>query len=239
MKTVPYRHRAAAVLLIALLGACAAPGADESKRPDDAVAAARLAAMVAASFQANGPVTLARLDQDETQKFCSDPRHASGAEFAAERGRIEDLNRATIRWPTVPASTAGAAVDARPASAYLGDWKQGELIAQSGRGLTWTDPASSANGGNCYNCHMIDKKEISFGTIGPSLWNYGKLRGVTDPASAAAAPVVKYTWGKLWNSKASNACSNMPRVGHMGILTEAQLRDVMALLLDPNSPVNQ
>ena len=31
----------------------------------------------------------------------------------------------------------------------------------------------------------------------------------------------------------------MPRVGHMGILTEAQIRDVMALLLDPKSPVNQ
>jgi hypothetical protein len=36
-----------------------------------------------------------------------------------------------------------------------------------------------ANGGNCYNCHQISKEEISFGTIGPSLYNYGKLRGVT------------------------------------------------------------
>ena len=258
MKTVSRRHPAAAALLAtlfaALLSACAAPGADDSNGPNpqsEAVASARLAAMVAASFQANGPVTLARLDQDETQKFCSDPRHASGAEFAAERARIEAVNRATIRWPTAPQPVAGS--DAKltpaltptpipapsPASAYLGDWKQGEQIAQSGRGLTWTDPAGSANGGNCYNCHMIDKKEISFGTIGPSLWNYGKLRGVTDPASAAAEPVVKYTWAKLWNSKAFNACSNMPRVGHMGILTEAQLRDVMALLLDPKSPVNQ
>ena len=250
MKTVSRRHPAAAALLAtllaALLSACAAPGADDSKDPNpqsEAVASARLAAMVAASFQANGPVTLARLDQDETQKFCSDPRHASGAEFTAERARIEAVNRATIRWPTAPQPAASS--DAKltpaptPASAYLGDWKQGEQIAQSGRGLTWTDPAGSANGGNCYNCHMIDKKEISFGTIGPSLWNYGKLRGVTDPASAAAEPVVKYTWAKLWNSKAFNACSNMPRVGHMGILTEAQLRDVMALLLDPKSPVNQ
>jgi sulfur-oxidizing protein SoxX len=31
----------------------------------------------------------------------------------------------------------------------------------------------------------------------------------------------------------------MPRFGHSGILNEAQLRDVMALLLDPKSPVNQ
>ncbi|MBS0408108.1 MAG: sulfur oxidation c-type cytochrome SoxX, partial [Proteobacteria bacterium] len=50
---------------------------------------------------------------------------------------------------------------------------------------------------------------------------------------------VKYTWGKIWNSKAYNACSNMPRAGTEGILTEAQVRDIVALLLDPKSPVNQ
>ena len=107
--------------------------------------------------------------------------------------------------------------------------------------MTWTDASAAPkdNGGNCYNCHQIDKKEISFGTIGPSLYNYGKLRGVKDVTDPAAAPIVQYTWGKLWNSKAYAACSNMPRFGHMGLLNEDQLRDVMALLLDPKSPVNQ
>ena len=62
---------------------------------------------------------------------------------------------------------------------------------------------------------------------------------MTDPASAQAKPIVEYTWGKIYNAKAYNACSNMPRVGHMGILNEAQMRHVMALLLDPKSPVNQ
>ena len=95
------------------------------------------------------------------------------------------------------------------------------------------------NGGNCYNCHQLDKKEISFGTIGPSLYNFGKLRGVTDPASEAARPMVEYTWGKLWNARAYNACSHMPRAGHLGILDETQIRHLMALLLDPKSPVNQ
>ena len=116
---------------------------------------------------------------------------------------------------------------------------EGEKIAQNGRGMTWTDPAGSANGGSCYNCHQIGKAELSFGSIGPSLYNYGKIRGVADPASAAAKPIVEYTWGKLWNAKAYNACSGMPRFGHAGILTEKQMRDVMALLLDPKSPVNQ
>jgi L-cysteine S-thiosulfotransferase len=31
----------------------------------------------------------------------------------------------------------------------------------------------------------------------------------------------------------------MPRFGHKGILTETQIKNVMALLLDPASPVNK
>ena len=69
--------------------------------------------------------------------------------------------------------------------------------------------------------------------------NDGKIRGVTELASPAARPIVEYTWGKLWNSRAYNACSQMPRAGHKGILNEKSLKDVMALLLDPKSPVNQ
>ena len=126
-------------------------------------------------------------------------------------------------------------------SPYIGDWKEGEKLAQNGRGMTWTDAsaATTANGGNCYNCHQLSKAEISYGTIGPSLYNYGKLRGVADPASAAAKPIVEYTWAKLYNAKAYNACSGMPRFGHAKMLDEAQLKHLMALLLDPKSPVNQ
>ncbi len=31
----------------------------------------------------------------------------------------------------------------------------------------------------------------------------------------------------------------MPRFGHAGLLDEKQIRDVMGLLLDPRSPLNQ
>jgi sulfur-oxidizing protein SoxX len=61
------------------------------------------------------------------------------------------------------------------------------------------------------------------------------VKVVTDPNSAA---IIQTTWVKLWNSKAFGACSNMPRFGHAGLLNELQLREVMALLLDPKSPVN-
>jgi sulfur-oxidizing protein SoxX len=173
------------------------------------------------SFREQGIAKMDRIAQDMGQSACSSDKPP--AESVAKQ--IEAQAAATIKPP------AGGA--------YLGDWREGEKIAQNGRGLTWTDSAGSPNGGNCYNCHQIAKAEISFGTIGPSLYQYGKLRGVKDPASAEAAPIVQYTWGKIYNSKATNACSGMPRFGHAGILNEAQMRDVMALLLDPKSPVNE
>jgi sulfur-oxidizing protein SoxX len=116
---------------------------------------------------------------------------------------------------------------------YLGDWKEGEKIAQNGRGLQFSDDNKTVNGGNCYACHQITKAEISFGNIGPSLAEYGKLRGLGNKE------ITEYTWRKINNSHSYNVCSVMPRYGSAGILTEQQLKDVMALLLDPASPVNK
>lgn len=180
-------------------------------------------AMLKASFRDQGIATVDRLDQDLGQKACSSDK--APAEDVAKKIEADAL--ASVKWPN--------------GGQYVGDWREGEKLAQNGRGMTWTDKSAepTANGANCYNCHEIDKKEISYGTIGPSLWNYGKLRGVKDPADPASAAIVQYTWGKLWNSKAYAACSNMPRFGHMKLLNEDQLRHVMALLLDPKSPVNQ
>jgi len=176
-----------------------------------------------ASFRDQGIAKVDRLNQDVGQAACSSPQPPAPEVVK----RIEAESLASIRWPA----------DGR----YAGDWRVGEKLAQSGRGMTWTDRSAAPkdNGASCYNCHEIDKKEISFGTIGPSLWNYGKQRGVKDIADPASAVIVQYTWGKLWNSKAYVACSNMPRFGHMGLLDEDQLRHLMALLLDPKSPVNQ
>jgi sulfur-oxidizing protein SoxX len=183
------------------------------------------ASIVKASFRDQGIVKASVLDTDETNKVCSAADVAGKSLDDATAKAIEASNLKSIKWPS----------DGK----FLGDWKEGEKIAQSGRGLTWTDDTKTPNGGNCYNCHQMDKKEISFGTIGPSLYNYGKLRGVSDPASPNSKAMVEYTWGKVWNSKAYNACSNMPRAGHMGILNETQIRHIVALLLDPKSPVNQ
>ncbi len=217
-----WRHRGAtaaglgagALVTAALVGACANPAPEANG--DDRLASE----LLRASFRGQGSAGLDRLTQDELQKLCSAP--SPPPEAVAKRLEAEQL--ATVRWPA----------DGR----YLGDWRQGEALAQNGRGMTWSDPVGVPAGGNCYNCHQIAKAEIAYGTLGPSLYQYGRLRGVVDPAAPAAEAVVRYTWGKLWNAKAYNACSSMPRFGHAGVLTEPQLRDLMALLLDPTSPVN-
>ena len=178
-------------------------------------------AMMQASFREQGIAKLDRLQQDLGQAACSSDKPPTDAVAK----QIEAAALASIKWPD--------------GGLYLGDWRVGETLAQNGRGMTWTDPAGAPSGGNCYNCHQISKSEISYGTIGPSLYNYGKLRGVKNVAAPESAAIVQYTWAKIYNSKAYNACSGMPRFGHAGVLSQSQMRDLMALLLDPASPVNQ
>ncbi|MES3001891.1 MAG: sulfur oxidation c-type cytochrome SoxX [Pseudomonadota bacterium] len=217
MKIDQRRIYAALAVTVGIAGCSTLPSSSEL----DAVAAQT----VKASFRDEGMAKVDRLVQDDSNRECSQAQ-AEGHEIAPARAKaIEAANLKTIKWPS----------DGK----FLGDWKAGEQIAQNGRGLTWTDDPKMANGGNCYNCHQITKEEISFGTIGPSLYQYGKIRGVINPASPEAKPIVEYTWGKIWNAKAYNACSNMPRAGYGHILDEAQVRHVVALLLDPQSPVNK
>lgn len=172
---------------------------------------------IKASFRERGQAKLDRLDQDEAQKLCSHPPSEHLLREVA--ARIEKANFAAIKYPA----------DGR----LMGDWRAGEKIAQTGVGKQFSDNPKVPSGGNCYACHQITKKEISFGTIGPSLYNYGKLRGGATP------DMQRYTFGRIYNPQGFTACSNMPRFGHNEILTEQQIKDVTALLLDPNSPVNQ
>ena len=199
------------LLTAALLGTLAAGSALAG--PKDA---ADLAGFKA-SFRDKNEATVDRLEQTEAQRLCT--QDAQRPLKPAQRKRIEQQAMAAVRYPA----------DGN----YLGDWKEGEKVAQNGRGLQSSDPKGMAAGGNCYACHQLDKKEIAFGNIGPSLLQYGKLRGGPTPE------ILKYTWAKIYNSHAFQACSAMPRFGAAGILTDKQLQDVMALLLAPESPVNQ
>jgi sulfur-oxidizing protein SoxX len=170
------------------------------------------------SFREQGIAKLDRIQLDEFQVLCSDEKFRDSPEGKKKAEALQAAALAAIKPPS----------DGK----YLGNWAEGEKIAQSGRGATWTDSLKTVNGGGCYNCHQVSKQEISHGTIGPSLLGYGKTRGNSDV-------ILTYTWNRISNSKAYNACSNMPRMQHFNLLTEQQIKDVMALLLDPASPVNQ
>jgi sulfur-oxidizing protein SoxX len=209
--------------LLAVLGAASLLAASCATGPSPDELDRQALALIKGSFRDQGIAKMDRVQQDLGQSACSSDKPPS--DEVAEQ--VMAAAKATVKWPT--------------GGVYLGDWRQGERIAQDGRGFTWTDnsAAPGSGGGSCYNCHQIGKAEISFGTIGPSLYNYGKNRGVTDITAPTAAPIIQYTWMKIWNAKSYSACSNMPRFGHAGLMTEEQIRHVMALLLDPKSPVNQ
>lgn len=204
------RFIAAGLLPAAAMVGCAVSGPSTSLFPAPETA-------IATSF-ANVPDHMKPyLVQDETQKLCS------AARDNVSRGvqeRVEGINKA------MPV--------AYPANGKLvGDWKQGERVAQSGYGMRKGDSAArQPTGGNCYACHQLTSQELSYGTLGPSLLGYGKLRGNSEA-------IVKYTYDKIYNTQRFVGCSNMPRFGQSNILTPAQIADVVALLLDPASPVNK
>lgn len=235
MITKHFSQSIATLALIMIVGGCATmqPGptaADNSREvealarrfpsPFDAklVSDAAVADAMRSSFKDSESARLDRLTQTPLQKACTEASRSNKPLDDKLRDELQAAALASVKYPA----------DGK----YLGDWKRGEAIAQNGRGLQFSDKVGDVAGGNCYACHQINKAEIAHGNIGPSLTGYGKLRGQTEP-------IVKYTWARIWNSHSFNACANMPRFGDAGILTEAQIKDVMALLLDPASPVNQ
>jgi sulfur-oxidizing protein SoxX len=188
----------------ALLVSCATPSRDYLPEA---------LAMMKRDFHAQGIAGMERLNEDSVQAACNKYQDNPSQELAA---KLEKEQFAAIKWPA----------DGK----LLGDWKAGERIAQNGRGMAWSD--KGGDGGSCYNCHQIGPRESSFGTVGPSLYQFAKKRGY-------GADIQRYAYGKIYNAKAYNLCSQMPRFGHVKALTEQQMRDLTALLMDPASPVNQ
>jgi sulfur-oxidizing protein SoxX len=176
---------------------------------------AKAIAVIKKDFQPRGQASTDRLAEDGLQAICNLTGNNPSPENAKQ---LEASQLAGVKYPANGKLT--------------GDWKEGEKIAQSGRGFTWTDDPGLPVGGNCYNCHQISPKETAFGTVGPSLYQFGKLRGNSEEMQ-------KYTYNKIYNAKGYNACSEMPRFGHAGALDVKQIPHLVALLLDPESPVNK
>jgi sulfur-oxidizing protein SoxX len=157
----------------------------------------------------------ARIEPDETLKICNQ-YHSQVPSAEAEKIVAREL--AKVVYPAE--------------GKMLGDWKQGRKIANNGRGGQFSDTPDTVAGGNCYACHQLEKQELSYGTIGPSLTAYGRARNYTPEA-------IKNAFTKIYDSQAVAACSNMPRFGANRVLTEKQITDLVALLFDPESPVNK
>ena len=168
------------------------------------------------SWTAASPDWQARLLQDETQKACSQYRNAPPRKVA---DKIIAREKTTIKYPA----------DGK----LMGDWKKGEKLAQSGYGGRFTDyPPRAENGGNCYACHQLSRKELSFGTLGPSLLEYGKDRRFKDDE-------VKSAYERIYNPHAVIPCASMPRMGANNFLTIEQIKDLVAYVMSPESPVNK
>ncbi|MCB1564912.1 MAG: sulfur oxidation c-type cytochrome SoxX [Xanthomonadales bacterium] len=207
-------------VLAATLASCASTpegqtGTAQAEAAKVDPAAAKKAALMS-SFETSGQAGMDRLEQDHMQRICS--------EYEGRPVPAEDAKKI--------AADATAGVRFPEDGDFFGDWHNGEWIAKTGKGMQSNDDPSEPNGGNCYACHQMADEEIAYGTLGPPLRHYGKLRGTSEA-------ILKYTWTRLWNSHVYNTCSHMPRFGESGILTEQQLKDVMAYLFDPASPVNQ
>jgi sulfur-oxidizing protein SoxX len=171
-------------------------------------------ALLHKDFHAKGQAVMSRVDQDDVQYVCTVTHDKPSAKRVKE---MEADQLAMVRYPA----------DGK----YMGDWKRGAKIAASGKGMTWKEKPGQNRGGGCYNCHQLSPKQESYGTIGPSLKGYARVRPGIDGQ--------KYVYAKIYNSKAYNLCSQMPRFGTSHSLTEQDIKDVTAYLLDPASPVNQ
>jgi sulfur-oxidizing protein SoxX len=199
-----------------------------------ALAAAMLMAAFAGQAQTRAPVAPAvvetyieamfhdapeawqsRVVQDETQRLCSDYRNVPPPDVA---NAIRARAAASIVYPAD--------------GVVVGDWKRGEAIAEDGRGGQFSDPPGMANGGNCYACHRMAPGEESYGTLGPTLTEYGRIRNFSAEEARAA-------YGKIFNSQSVQPCSTMPRFGHHHFLSEQQIKDLTAYLMSPASPVNK
>lgn len=214
---------AAATTLALVAGGCATP--DYTKMGSQALAEHLVLASVSFDIlqpTQEGTTGEARLKQDETMKICSEAARTGKDIDAKTAERIRATAQASIKYP------AGGI--------KLGDWKTGRELAWSGFGFRIAhNPDRHAPdrpaGANCYNCHTMATDRTG-GTLGPSLTGYGKLRGNSPE-------VLKYTYDVIYNAHAYFACTNMPRMGANGVLTQKQIADVMAYLFDPASPVNK
>lgn len=181
----------------------------------EGVSTEKVQAVIADAFRDAPEDVRHRVVQDETMQVCSQYRDQPPDDLW---DAILTREQANIKYP-------------EDGNLY-GDWKVAMKEANNGYGWRMRDDPARVVGGNCYACHQLAPSEVAYGNLGPSLSGYGKDRDID-------ADLIKATYEKIYNAQSVLPCSQMPRFGANGFLTPEQVRDYVAMLLDPESPVNQ
>jgi len=87
--------------------------------------------LVERSFRSEGIATVDRLQQDASNAECSKSLGQPLPEAKADA--IMKAALASVKQPSD--------------GVYVGDWQAGERLAQSGRGMTWSDPSAATSRG--------------------------------------------------------------------------------------------
>jgi sulfur-oxidizing protein SoxX len=213
---------AATASLALLAGGCASSGKDYSKMSPQEYA--EYLVFESGSFDLKQPTQEGttgkdRLVQDEIMKLCTPLRGSPPDEKTAKR--VKELAVASIKYPE--------------GGIMLGDWKHGRELAWSGFGFRTAhnvdDQSKREPGANCYNCHQLATDRLG-GSLAPPLTGFGKYRG-NKPET------LKYVYEVIYNPHAHFPCTQMPRMGAKGVLNQKAIADVMAYMIDPESPVNK
>jgi L-cysteine S-thiosulfotransferase len=182
-------------------------------------------AVIAASWSAPSAHTRLWAQQDLTQRECT-----LYGNRPPDREAVAIMER---EWRAIVYPADGV---------IFGDWQRGaELARNSGTaGPGAGQGARMAIGGLCAACHELEHGNVSNPRVatpsmpdkaGPALTGYGRNR-------SNAASEAKLLYEQIYSSNAVIACSIMPRFGSHNVLSPEQIRDIVAYLLSPESPVN-
>ncbi len=164
------------------------------------------------------------VSQDQPTRL-EDVIAAGGSGFRQDLGQDSDQALCSRYSNQLPEVELGGFIERQRATirypgsgSLLGNYREGEKLFIDVRK------------GNCYACHTADPREKGAGRMGPSLTGYGQ-RGTGEAT-------VRYTYQKIYNAWAFQACSLMYRGGYHGLLSPEETAHITAYLLDPASPIN-
>jgi len=216
------------LLAIGLVGISPAQQKKQPTKKEAGVKPEEVRQVLLSGFEQD-PRFLSKLEQDESQRICSQypSMEAMPAQAVQKVIELENKNIVYPQW--------GIA---------WGDWKEGKKLVESSRGGRYASYGFSDKptdkGGNCYACHLIEKG-VPGGTMGPSLTGYGKRYEITkeNMNTPEGLEKLKTVYKIVYNSWHAFPCSAMPRFGYHGALSPEDVMNIATYLLHPESPVNK